>query len=61
LKQDKLSLLEQQLDDIDENEKCALFLGKSRCDSNADRAAVLAEIEDMLGDYGTLKYPKFYL
>jgi hypothetical protein len=53
LKQDKLSLLEQQLDEIDEDEKCALFLGKSRCDSNVDRAAVLAEIEDGLADYGT--------
>jgi hypothetical protein len=53
LKQDKLSLLEQQLDEIDEGEKYALFLGKSRCDSNADRAAVLAEIEDSLADYGT--------
>jgi hypothetical protein len=53
LKQDKLSLLEQQLDEIDEGEKYALFLGKSRCDSNADRAAVLAEIEDRLADYGT--------
>lgn len=58
LKQDKLSLLEQQLDEIDENEKCAIFLGKSRCDSNADRAAVLAEIEDRLGDYGTFQYPE---
>lgn len=61
LKQDKLSLLEQQLDEIDENEKCAIFLGKSRCDSNADRAAILAEIEDRLGDYGTFQYPKCYL
>jgi hypothetical protein len=52
LKQDKLSLLEQQLDEIDEGEKCALFLGKSRCDSNADRTAILAEIEDSLADYG---------
>lgn len=60
LKQDKLSLLEQQLDEIDENEKCAIFLGKSRCDSNADRAAILAEIEDRLGDYGTFQYPKCY-
>jgi len=53
LKQDRLSLLEQQLDEIDENEKCALFLGKSRCDSNADRATVLAEVEESLTDYGT--------
>jgi hypothetical protein len=53
LKQDKLSLLEQQLDRIDENEKCPLFLGKSRCDNNGDRAAVFAEIEKTLADYGT--------
>jgi hypothetical protein len=36
LKQERLSILEEKLDKIDQNEKCRLFLGTSRCDANAD-------------------------
>jgi hypothetical protein len=52
LKQDKLSSLEKRLLQIDEQETSLLFLGKSRSDRNADRLAVLAEIESCLVDYG---------
>jgi len=52
LKQDKLSVLEQRLDEVDQQEKSLIFLGKSRCDRNADRAAVLSDIESSLVDYG---------
>jgi hypothetical protein len=45
-------MLEQKLDEIDDLEKCPLFLGKSRIDRNPDRIAVLSEIETSLEDYG---------
>lgn len=52
LKQDKLSLLEQRLERIDQEETSLLFLGKSRCDGNRDRLSTLSEIEAALADYG---------
>ncbi|KAL6798173.1 hypothetical protein J3E68DRAFT_399171 [Trichoderma sp. SZMC 28012] len=51
LKQDKLSLLESQLEKIDRNEKAMLSLGSCRMDINEDRRGVLAEIDDALADY----------
>ncbi|KAJ5489859.1 hypothetical protein N7453_010684 [Penicillium expansum] len=51
LKQDKISLLEQKLDQLDEQESCPLFLGKSRNDKNLDRRTVLSEIDSCLTDY----------
>ena len=51
LKQDRLSVLESKLEETDQNEKCPLFLGKSRCDRNADRISLLSEIETRLKDY----------
>ncbi|KAI0023063.1 hypothetical protein F4780DRAFT_125743 [Xylariomycetidae sp. FL0641] len=51
LKQDKLSLLEQQLEQIDREEPRPLFLGKSRWDQNTDRLSTLLEIETALADY----------
>ncbi|KAI1123527.1 hypothetical protein F5Y10DRAFT_51181 [Nemania abortiva] len=51
LKQDKLTLLERRLDEIDEKETSVLFLGKSRCDRNPDRIAILSEIDSCLRDY----------
>ncbi|KAI1376850.1 hypothetical protein F4677DRAFT_76026 [Hypoxylon crocopeplum] len=50
-KQDKLSMLEKRLDEVDQKETSLLFLGKSRCDRNPDRIALLSEIESSLGDY----------
>lgn len=52
LKQDQLSLLEQQLDRIDYEEPRKLFLGNSRRDGNESRKHVLAGIDRSLRDYG---------
>ncbi|KAK4161143.1 hypothetical protein QBC43DRAFT_324188 [Cladorrhinum sp. PSN259] len=51
LKQDKLSVLEKRLNDIDEAEPVTLFLGKSRCDRNQARLSVLADIDRELTEY----------
>ena len=51
-KQDDLSILEERLDKIDQSERCLLFLGKTRLDTNADRASTLNAIESGLLDYG---------
>ncbi|KAL6825566.1 hypothetical protein J3E69DRAFT_334546 [Trichoderma sp. SZMC 28015] len=51
LKQDRLSLLERQLEKIDRNERAMLSLGSCRVDKNEDRRAVLTEIDDALADY----------
>ena len=55
LKQDRLTVLEQRLDQIDEQETSLLFLGTSRRDANADRWSLLSEIESHLADYGDFK------
>ncbi len=52
LKQDRLSVLEARLDEVDQKEKCPLFLGASRCDGNSERESLLSEIESGLADYG---------
>jgi hypothetical protein len=52
LKQDKLSILEEKLDRIDQSERSLLFLGKSRLDTNADRLSTVSEIESSLANYG---------
>ncbi|GAB1317148.1 hypothetical protein MFIFM68171_07358 [Madurella fahalii] len=54
LKQDKISVLEKELDRVDREEQSPLFLGKSRFDANANRAAVLAELDTALIDYDSL-------
>lgn len=54
LKQDKLSLLEKQLEKIDQEETAILFLGKSRCDSNNERIQVLSQIDSALADYDAM-------
>ncbi|EXA33850.1 hypothetical protein NW761_014338 [Fusarium oxysporum] len=51
LKQDQLSILESELDQIDQQEKAPIFLGKSRIDRNAERLSVLSRIESALVDY----------
>ncbi|KAI8629553.1 hypothetical protein F5Y19DRAFT_433455 [Xylariaceae sp. FL1651] len=50
-KQDRLSVLEQRLEDVDQQEPSPLFLGKSRLDRNHHRLSLLAEIESTLEDY----------
>lgn len=52
LKQDRLSLLEEQLEKIDRDEVAMLSLGSCRADKNGARRAVLADIDDALTDYG---------
>ena len=52
LKQDKLSLLEKRLENIDREETALLNLGSCRSDDNHDRQLVLSEIEHALADYG---------
>ncbi|KAF3064949.1 hypothetical protein GL218_02145 [Daldinia childiae] len=51
LKQDKLSLLEKQLEKIDRDEGPSLSLGSCRRDTNSERHEVLAKIQDALADY----------
>ncbi|KIW19097.1 hypothetical protein PV08_03389 [Exophiala spinifera] len=51
LKQDKLSVLEKKINEVDEWEPRALFLGKSRCDVNQERLSLLAEADERLADY----------
>ncbi|KAL4727146.1 hypothetical protein ACLX1H_006047 [Fusarium chlamydosporum] len=54
IKQDRLAVLEQKLDDIDNAETIPIFLGKARIDRNQDRLSVLAEIESTLAEYDNL-------
>ncbi|KAH8892123.1 hypothetical protein GQ53DRAFT_647011, partial [Thozetella sp. PMI_491] len=50
-KQDRLSLLESQLDEIDRNEPRPLFLGNIRRDSNRAREDLLNQINVAISDY----------
>ena len=54
LKQDRLSLLEAQLDRVDVEETSPLFLGSHRRNKNPDRASLLSEIDVALADYGNI-------
>ena len=47
-----MSLLEQQLEDLDQHESRSLFLGSIRKDQNPRREAVLQELDIALTDYG---------
>ncbi|CAG8962188.1 hypothetical protein HYFRA_00005239 [Hymenoscyphus fraxineus] len=51
LKQDQLSLLEDQLEQIDNAERCPIFLGNSRIDINPARKQILSEIQIGLREY----------
>lgn len=53
LKQDKLSLLEMRLDEIDRSETALLRLGSCRSDDNSERQSVLSKIDSALADYGS--------
>ena len=53
-KQDHLSDLERQLEQIDRDESKILFLGSLRRDQNLERKRVLHEIDDALTKYGKL-------
>lgn len=51
-KQDRISRLEARLERIDLEEPKALFLGSCRRDTNEERRAVLAELDEAMADYG---------
>jgi len=59
LKQDRLSLLEKQLERIDDQELTALFLGSARRDTNTERKKVLDEIGAALSVHGKLQFILF--
>lgn len=52
IKQDKLSLLEEQLDRVDSEETALTFLGCARRDANSERRRVLDDVNNALADYG---------
>ena len=49
-----ISLLENKLKHLDENEACEIFLTSSRDDANRNRRQLLADLDSALADYGTL-------
>lgn len=57
LKQDELSLLESQLDHIDNEETRELFLGNRRRDRNTERKDILGKIGIALASYGVFLSP----
>jgi hypothetical protein len=52
LKQDRLSMLERQLDEVDQAEPAPLFLGMSRLDRNEERRNIISQLEASLTNYG---------
>lgn len=52
LKQDRLSVLEEQLEHIDHSENRPIFLGNTRRDFNPARKQILADMEIELREYG---------
>lgn len=56
LKQDELSVLESQLDQIDREETRELFLGNRRRDTNPERKEILTKLETALVGYGMTSF-----
>ncbi|KAI4194486.1 MAG: hypothetical protein LQ350_007737 [Teloschistes chrysophthalmus] len=54
IKQDELSLLEGQLDEIDAREDKDLFLGNRRRDKNSERKEILSKLEQNLASYDAM-------
>jgi hypothetical protein len=52
LKQDRLSVLEEQLEHIDHSEDRPIFLGNAHRDVNPARQQILADMEVELREYG---------
>ena len=52
LKQDRMRLLEQQLEQVDGEESRKPFLSSSRHDANAQRKRILADLDVALAEYG---------
>jgi hypothetical protein len=53
-KQDELSLLEEQLDEIDRTEVKKIYLGNMRQEGDGPRKHVLQRMDLALKDYGTI-------
>ncbi|KAK0621796.1 hypothetical protein B0T17DRAFT_618198 [Bombardia bombarda] len=53
-KQDRLTVLEQQLADLDKKEKRELFRASFRMDENKDRRRLMGEIDNALSEYDDL-------
>ena len=51
-KQDRLSMLEARLEELDHAEDISLFLASNRLDGNNRRQSLLDEIEKVLQEYG---------
>lgn len=51
-KQDKVTQLEQKLNEIDLDEKIPIFLGCRRKDTNIEREKVFRDLDIALGIYG---------
>lgn len=54
MKQDELSLLEEQLEEIDHMEPRKLFLGNLRRDQNETRKTTIKTMDKALKDYGRI-------
>jgi len=54
IKQDHLSILEAQLQEVDRQEPRRLFLGNLRRDNNLERKRLMGEFETVLKDYGMI-------
>lgn len=52
LKQDQITKLEEELNQIDKDEQSELFLGCIRRDKNAKRADVLQRLDEAFSQYG---------
>lgn len=52
VKQDRVCVLEKQLEELDQKEQRPLFLGTCRQDRNLERKIVLEELDRALADYG---------
>lgn len=58
-KQDRVSQIEQKLDEIDGKEHAELFLGNMRRDKNQERRSTLEDLDEALADYGGMFDPHF--
>lgn len=52
IKQDEVSILEEELSKLDEDERSEMFLGSSRQDMNQARKSVLLQLDEAFKLYG---------
>jgi len=52
IKQDEISILEEELSKLDEDEQSEMFLGSSRQDMNQARKSVLLKLDEAFKLYG---------